>query len=101
MRAVLRWFGPPARLIAAFIAFAAARFALTLDDVRAIRENGSIVQVGGKLRLDARRTLRRRAEAGTADTGAQAASRAGRRRSRTPTVRSSARRAATSACAKP
>jgi signal transduction histidine kinase len=76
MRAFLRWFGPPARLIAAFIAFAAAMFALTLDDVRAIRENGSIVQVGGKLRLDAQRTLRWLAEAGTADTGAQAAARA-------------------------
>lgn len=76
MRALLRRFGPAARLIAAFVAFAAAMFALTLDDVRAIRENGSNVQVGGKLRLDAQRTLRWLAEAATVDAARQAAARA-------------------------
>jgi signal transduction histidine kinase len=75
MRAILRRFGPAARLIAAFVALAAALFALTLGDVRGIRENGSNVQVAGKLRLDAQRTLRWLAEAGAADPAAAAAAR--------------------------
>lgn len=62
MKSLLRWFGPGARLLAAFIALAVGLVALTFNDVRAIRENGSNVQVAGKLRLDAQRTFRWLAE---------------------------------------
>lgn len=75
MRNLLRRFGPAARLIAAFVALTGVLFALTLDDVRGIRENGSNVQVAGKLRLDAQRTLRWLAEAGSTDPAAATAAR--------------------------
>jgi signal transduction histidine kinase len=75
MRNLFRRIGPAARLIAAFVVLAGALFALTLGDVRGIRENGSNVQVAGKLRLDAQRTLRWLAEAGAADPARAAAAR--------------------------
>ena len=70
----LRWFGPGARLLTAFIALALVLFALTFNDVRGILKNGSNVQVAGKLRLDAQRTFRWLAEsASTSADGAAGA----------------------------
>jgi signal transduction histidine kinase len=70
MRSLSRWFGPGPRLLLAFIALALGLVALTFDDVRGIRENGSTVQVGGKLRLDAQRAFRWLAEISNPDADA-------------------------------
>jgi signal transduction histidine kinase len=72
MRPLGRLIGPSARLLIAFIILAAGLVALTSSDVTAIRTNGSVVQVAGKLRLDAQRTFRWLAEVSAANPAPQA-----------------------------
>lgn len=78
MRPFGRLFGPAARLLLAFIALTAGLVALTSSDVRGIRTNGSVVQVAGKLRLDAQRSLRWLAELSAANPLPQARAELGR-----------------------
>lgn len=72
MRPLGRLIGPSARLLIAFIILAAGLVALTSSDVTGIRTNGSVVQVAGKLRLDAQRTFRWLAEVSAANPAPQA-----------------------------